>query len=128
MIPTVVYNSFSAEEDVYPFTAVVEWEDDVNEIPEMLNATVNTTLKGPDLDITVLDTYSDGMCSNGITKSSVKCDLEFIPINIKLYKSKLSSYIIVCILVMKTSNEKELQFKIVTLFLHTFNEIVLFWT
>ena len=53
MIPTVVYNSFSAEEDVYPFTAVVEWEDDVNEIPEMLNATVNTTLKGPDLDITV---------------------------------------------------------------------------
>ena len=85
MIPTVVYNSFSAEEDVYSFISVVEWEDDVNEIPEMLNATVNTTLKGPDLDITVLDTYSDGRYSNGITKSSFKCQLEFIPINIKLY-------------------------------------------
>ena len=61
MIPGVVYNRRNAEEDVYSFTAVVEWEDDVNEIPEMLNDTVNTTLKGPDLDITVSDTYSDGI-------------------------------------------------------------------
>ena len=58
----VIYNQDRSTQSVYTFEAVVEWIDDFIHIPDMLNATVDTTLRGPDLFISYTETYSDGNC------------------------------------------------------------------
>ena len=56
-----MYDRYRAVEEFFTFGAVVQWMDDVDDKRETLNATVDTTLKGPDLQVIYTPSYSDGM-------------------------------------------------------------------